>query len=131
MGVPVDGLVLLLGDNLSVVLSTMVPSSTLKKKYQAICYHCVRECVAANIIRFAHIDSIDNIADVLTKPLPNDLFFNLVRPCLFCQPHHIFDGKPKGDKISTNADNGSHSDGKLNSRIRPSLREIVPGQLLE
>jgi len=41
MGVQVDGPVLLLGDNLSVVLSTTVPSSTLKKKHQAICYHRV------------------------------------------------------------------------------------------
>jgi len=86
MGVHVDGPALLLGDNLSVVLNTTVPSSTLKKKHQAICYHRIRECVAAGIIRFAHVDTVDNLADCLTKPLPNDTFSALVKPILFRLP---------------------------------------------
>ncbi len=86
MGVHVDGPALLLGDNLSVVLNTTVPSSTLKKKHQAICYHRIRECVAAGIIRFAHVDTVDNLADCLTKPLPNDTFSALVKPTLFRLP---------------------------------------------
>ena len=39
MGVPIDGLALMLGDNQSVVLSTSVPSSILKKKHNSIAYH--------------------------------------------------------------------------------------------
>jgi len=131
MGILVDGLALLLGNNLSVVLSMTVPSSTLKKKHQAICYHCVWECITANIIHFAHINSIDNIAEILTKPLPNDLFSNLIQSCLFCQPHHIFDGKPKSDKITINTDNGSHLNSEPNSGNGPSLWKIVPSQLVK
>ena len=38
LGVPIDGPALMLGDN-SVVLNTTFPSSQLKKKHNAICYH--------------------------------------------------------------------------------------------
>jgi hypothetical protein len=39
LGVALDGLALMLGDNMSVVLNTTVPSSVLKKKHNAIAYH--------------------------------------------------------------------------------------------
>jgi hypothetical protein len=41
LGVDLEGLALMLGDNMSVVLNTSVPSSVLKKKHNAIAYHCV------------------------------------------------------------------------------------------
>jgi len=90
MGVAVDGPAMLLGDNLSVILSTTVPSSTLKKKHQAICYHRIRECIAAKVLRFVHINTKTNLADVLTKPLANDDFLRLVKPVLFRLPRHRF-----------------------------------------
>ena len=86
LGVPIDGSALMLGDNKSVVLNTTIPSSALKKKHQMIAYHRIREAVAARIIRFCHIDSSINIADVLTKPLANPTFHHLVKPMLFRNP---------------------------------------------
>ena len=86
LGVPIDGPALLLGDNMSVVLNTTVPSSVLKKKHNAIAYHCVREAIAAKIIRFCHVNSEDNFADVLTKPLANQEFHKLIKPYLFRVP---------------------------------------------
>lgn len=86
LGVKIDGSVLLLGDNKSVVLNTTIPSSVLKKKHCAIAYHRTREAVAARIIRFCHIDSQVNVADLLTKPLPNPNFHHLVKPLLFRNP---------------------------------------------
>ena len=88
-GIPVDGPALMLGDNLSVVLNTTVPSSVLKKKHLGICYHRVREAVAAKVMRFVHILSGDNLADLLTKPLPHTTFYNLVKPYLFRVPVHV------------------------------------------
>jgi len=85
LGIPIDGLVLLLGNNLSIVTNTTLPSSTLKKKHQAICYHQVRECISAKIICFIHIDSTINTSDALTKLLPSDSFLGHVWPILFCQ----------------------------------------------
>jgi hypothetical protein len=86
LGVPIDRSTTMYGDNMAVILNTTVPSSQLKKKHNAIAYHRVREAIAAKIVQFAHIPSIINIADVLTKPLPVDTFQRLVTPILFRQP---------------------------------------------
>lgn len=96
LGVPLEGPALMLGDNMSVVLNTTVPSSPLKKKHQAVSYHRIREAIAARVLRFAHIDSKSNIADCLTKPLPPGDFQSLVKPILFRQPPF------NPSKISTN-----------------------------
>ena len=86
LGTPVDGPALMLGDNNSVILNTTVPSSTLKKKHNALAYHRIREAIAGGIMRFAHIASVENFADILTKPLANAAFHSLVKPLLFRQP---------------------------------------------
>ena len=69
LGVPLDAPAMMIGDNMSVVLNTTVPSSVLKKKHLAIGYHRIREAIAARILEFAHIESTKNIADICTKPL--------------------------------------------------------------
>jgi hypothetical protein len=76
----------MLGDNMAVVLNTTIPSSALKKKHQACNYHKVRESIAAGFIRFAHIRSEENLADILTKPLARTLFQQLTTECLFRRP---------------------------------------------
>jgi hypothetical protein len=85
-GVPIDGPALLLGDNMSVIMNTSVPSSQLRKKHNAIAYHRVREAIAGGIISFAKVLSKDNYADVLTKPLSKDVFLSLMGPILFRKP---------------------------------------------
>jgi hypothetical protein len=56
-GVALDRPELMLGDNMSVVLNTTVPSSVLKKKHNAIVFYCVREAIASRIMGFAYIKS--------------------------------------------------------------------------
>ena len=87
VGVPIDGPALLYGDNMSVVLNMTVPSSVLKKKMLALCYHRVREAIAAKIIVYRHIRSEYNKADLLTKPLGGQAFHTLVKEILFRTPH--------------------------------------------
>ena len=87
LGVPVDGPAVLYGDNMSVVLSTTVPSSVLKKKHLALCWHRVREAIAAKIIVYRHVRSEHNLADMLTKPLNGEAFHSLVKGTLFRNPH--------------------------------------------
>ena len=89
IGAKIDGPALMLGDNMSVVLNTTVPSSVLKKKHCAISYHRVREAIAAKILRFAHVPSTENIADILTKPLPNKSFHYLIKKHLFRLPSNL------------------------------------------
>jgi hypothetical protein len=65
LGVTLDGPALMLGDNMSVFLNTTVPSSVLKKNYNAIAYHRVREAIATRIMRFGYMKSDENVSDVL------------------------------------------------------------------
>jgi hypothetical protein len=76
----------MLGNNQSVVLNTIVPSSILKKKHNSLAYHWAREAIAAQIIAFCHIDSKENIAEVSMKPLPPGKFYDLIQPVLFRIP---------------------------------------------
>jgi hypothetical protein len=82
LGVPIDGPTDLLGDNKSVITNCSIPSSTLKKKHNAIAYHRVREAVAAGVIRLGHIPSQSNIADILTKPLGPQVHYPLMKDFL-------------------------------------------------
>jgi hypothetical protein len=43
----------MLGDEMSVVLNTAVPSSVLKKEHNVIAYHHVRKSIAARIMQFS------------------------------------------------------------------------------
>ena len=69
-GVPIEGSASVFCDNQSVVYNATLPESTLKKKHLSIAYHSVRESVAARIIRVAKEDGETNLADMLTKALP-------------------------------------------------------------
>jgi hypothetical protein len=81
--VALDGPALILGDNISVVLNTTVPSSVLKKKHNELAYHLVREAIAARIMRNSYINIEENVSDVLTKPLSNVKFHYLMKRWLF------------------------------------------------
>ena len=69
LGVTVEKSSYLLGDNMSVVINTTLPSSALKKEHQACNYHRVQEAIASRYILFGHIDTKSNLADICTKPL--------------------------------------------------------------
>ena len=93
MGVPIRGHTYLWGDNMSVIHNTSRPESVLKKKSNSICYHFVRECVAMDEVRTAHVRSEDNCADIATKTIPNGATRqNLVRMLLY----DIFDDQHLG-----------------------------------
>ena len=69
MGVPVTISTILVGDNCLVQTSGSKPSSSLMKKHLSIVYHKIRETVAAGIMLFAWIGTVDDLADLVTKPL--------------------------------------------------------------
>ena len=79
LGVPIDGPTTMFGDNKSVILNTTLPSSTLKKKHNAIAYHRVREAVASGVINLVHIPSGENISDLLTKPHGPSKHYDLMK----------------------------------------------------
>jgi len=66
-GIPIDGAANVFCDNNSVVINASIPTSTLKKKHNAIAYHRVREAVAAGVLSSAWVQGSANLADLLTK----------------------------------------------------------------
>jgi len=82
-GVLIDGATNVMCDNKSVVTNSTEPASVLKKKHNAICYHRVREAVAAKIIRIAHIPTGQNLADMFTKPLGGCKLFEFCKKILY------------------------------------------------
>ena len=69
MGIPCDFPAYIYGDNQSVLVNSSKPFSVLKKKSSSVAYHFVREGVAKNEWRVTYVNTHDNFADILTKPL--------------------------------------------------------------
>jgi hypothetical protein len=69
MGMTVNKPTFVFGDNQSVLANTTAPASTLKKKSNTIAYHFVQECCARNEWRTTYVNTDNNVADLLTKPL--------------------------------------------------------------
>ena len=85
LGVVLENVSYLVGDNMSVILNTTLPSSSLKKKHLACAYHRVREAIAGRFITFGHCKSEENMADICTKPLGPTEFHRLANQYLFRQ----------------------------------------------
>ena len=83
LGVKVDKPSYLFGDNQSVITSSTIPHSSFNKCHNALSYHRVREAIAADIIKFYHIDGTKNPADVLSKHAGYPQAYPLVQPMLF------------------------------------------------
>ena len=69
-GIPIDGPANVFCDNQSVYKNATFAESQLKKKHLSICYHRVRECVASGIMVQHKVGTDYNLADILTKALP-------------------------------------------------------------
>jgi hypothetical protein len=69
MGVLIEGPSWMFGDNQSVITSSTIPESSLNKRHNALSYHLVRECIAAEIIYFLHVEGKFNPSDLFTKIL--------------------------------------------------------------
>jgi len=94
MGVPVEEKSYLLGDNQSVITSSTLPHSTLSKRHNALAYHRVRSAVAAGFLKFCHIPSEGNVADILTKNLNAATLWAHIKYVLFWRGETMKDGEP-------------------------------------
>ena len=65
-------------DNEAVVNNSSVPSNGLNKKHNAVSFHLVREVVASDAARVAHIEGINNPADLFTKILAKNKRFQFI-----------------------------------------------------
>ena len=69
-GIPIEGPANVFCDNEAVYKNSSFAESTLKKKHNSICFHRVREAVAAGVLYVHKVESGSNLADILTKSLP-------------------------------------------------------------
>jgi hypothetical protein len=83
LGVPIKGNAVMFGDNESVVNSSSIPHAHLHKRHTALLFHRVREAVAAGVIKFHHICSATNPADILSKQWGYKQAWPLLQPLLF------------------------------------------------
>ena len=64
---------------MSVVKNSSIPTSSLKKRHNSICYHRVRGAQAAGIIWFGWVPGEFNLANYFTKTIiPGNTSHNLV-----------------------------------------------------
>ena len=70
MGIPIEEPTYIYSDNMSVSYNMFKPESTLKKKSNSIAYHCVCESIAMGKSLTGFIGTDNNVADLMTKPLP-------------------------------------------------------------
>ena len=98
LGIDLEDESYLVGDNMSVVLNTTIPSSVLKKKNQSCNYHKVRESIAGGYIVFGHIPTEENVADVATKPLGSASLYYLTSKYLFRKAKVTEKAKEKSEK---------------------------------
>ena len=77
---------LMVKNNMSVISNTIIPSSMLKRKHNAVVYHRVKEAIASKMRSFCYLLSTVNIADVLTKLLSREIFHGLLRQYMYREP---------------------------------------------
>ena len=119
LGVPLDGPSWMFGDNQSVITSSTIPHSTLSKRWNALSYHRVREAVASGILRFHFIESKQNPADILTKPLSHSAMWPHVDTLFFRKGDTASQGPPHSERGVTIG---------IDLRTEPNAQEAVSGQ---
>ena len=72
LGFPITGPITIRGDNEAALNLTKNAMATPRSKHIDIVHHFSRERVERGEIAFVYVESAQNVADVLTKPLPRD-----------------------------------------------------------
>ena len=67
MSVPVEKVIYLFGDNISVVDSSSITRAKLHKRHNALSFHKVQEVIASKILAFIYIQGQINPAGILSK----------------------------------------------------------------
>lgn len=85
LGVPINDVSYVFGDNESMVNSSSYPYAKLHKRHNILSYHYVRSMIATGAFVMHHVKSSDNLADILTKHWGHRSVYDLLRPIF----HHV------------------------------------------
>jgi len=86
LGVPINNISYVFGDNESMINSSTVPHAKLHKRYNILSYHFVRSMVACGYISTKHLQSEFNVSDILSKHWGYQNSYDLLLKPIF---HHI------------------------------------------
>ena len=86
LGIPINEISYVFGDNESMIKNSTVPHSKLHKRHHILSYHFVRSMIAAGFINMNHIPSGANCSDILTKHWSYQSSYELLIKPFF---HHI------------------------------------------
>ena len=101
LGIPVRNKSYLFGDNESVVKSSTIPHSPLRKRHNLLAFHRVREAIASSMLVFLHLVGTENAADILSKHWGYQQVWPTLRQIMFRHPgmdDEAAEGKPSGEK---------------------------------
>ncbi|CAN1749024.1 Retrovirus-related Pol polyprotein from transposon TNT 1-94 [Linum perenne] len=69
---PIRGPPLLLCDNIGAIFLSKNPVISTRSKHVALDFHFIRELVESGELRICHVSTLDQIADIFTKPMTKD-----------------------------------------------------------
>ena len=85
LGIPINDISYVYGDNESMIKNSTIPHSKLHKRHHILSYHFVRSMIAAGFINMVHIPSEFNPSDILTKHWSYQASYeNILRPLFHC-----------------------------------------------
>ena len=82
-GIPLDGPANIFCNNKAIYRNAVIVESKLRKKHNSICFHLVREAVAAGKMVVLKVDRKGNLADLFTKSVPGHRWKNLRSKIMF------------------------------------------------
>jgi hypothetical protein len=91
MGLPLTGPSFIYADNKSQVTNSTRPELTLKNRCNSICYHAVQESVAMGESLLTHINSEENLSDLMIKVTHGSKHHQLIGNILY----DIYNEHPK------------------------------------
>ena len=80
LGVPVHDTSYMFGDNESMINSSAFLYSRIQKRHNILSYHCVRSQTAKGYIALHHIQSHNNVADIVSKHWSFHSVSDLLKP---------------------------------------------------
>jgi hypothetical protein len=92
---------------MAVIISATIPTSSLKKRHNALSFHRVREAIAAKILMFLKIEGKLNHSDILSKHCGHQQLYPIVQKLL------LYRGK-LGDDKDIDKDNSSIKVNQMN-----------------
>ena len=80
LGVPIHNISYVFGDNKSMIDSSTYPDARIHKRHNILSFHYVRSMIARGFIALTHINSENNLADVVTKHWSYNTVKGLLKP---------------------------------------------------